>query len=214
VTRRAPGLAAVLVLGGGLVAACSSGSSTATTVRTSPPGANSTTTSRPATSSTAPAASTVPPGPGRCPTTGLSGSVTGSSGAAGTVEVTVGLKSVSAATCVLTGYPGLQLLGPGGSPYPTNVQRKGSYPFTAMEPITVTLASGQSAYFNIGYSDVPAGGETSCPTSTSLAVTPPDATDHLLVVAALAPCGGGTMVVSPVFVAGSPGSQSTAPASG
>jgi Protein of unknown function (DUF4232) len=213
VTRRAPGLAA-LVLGGGLLAACSSGSSTATTVRTTRPDAGSTTTSRAATSTTASGSSTVPSGPSLCPTTGLSGSVAGSSGAAGTVEVTVGLKSISATTCVLTGYPGLQLLGPGGSPLPTNVQRKGTYPFTAMAPTTVTLASGQSAYFNIGYSDVPVGAETTCPTSTSLEVTPPDATNHLLVVASLTPCGGGTMVVSPVFAAGSAGSQSTAPPSG
>jgi hypothetical protein len=207
-------LAAVLVLGGVLAAACSSGSSTGTTVRTTRPAASSTTTSGRSTSSTTPASSTAPSGPVGCPTTDLSGAVTGTSGAAGTVEVTVGLKSTSAATCVLTGYPGLQLLGPGGSALPTSVQRKGNYSFTAAAPTTVTLADGQSAYFNIGYSDVPAGGETSCPTSTSLEVTPPDATDHLVVVAALAPCGGGTMVVSPVFGAGSPGSQSTAPASG
>ena len=116
--------------------------------------------------------------------------------------------------CVLAGYPGLQLLGPGGATLPTTVVRKGTYPFTAMAPATVTLADGQAAYFNIGYSDVPVGAETSCPTSTSLEVTPPDATDHLTVAAALAPCGGGTLVVSPVFAAGGTNSQSTAPPSG
>ena len=78
----------------------------------------------------------------------------------------------------------------------------------------MTLDAGQSAFFNIGYSDVPVGGETSCPTSTALEVTPPDATDHLVVSAALGPCGHGTMVVSPVFAANSPASQTTAPPTG
>ncbi len=153
-------------------------------------------------------------GPGRCPTGSLSGAVTGSSGAAGTVETTVALRSMSASTCVLGGYPGLQLLGPGGADLPTNVQRQGSYPFTAMAPATVTLVAGQSAYFNIGYSDVPVAGETSCPQSAALEITPPGATDHLQVAAVLAPCSGGTLVVSPVFAAGGPDSQSTAPPSG
>ncbi len=117
--------------------------------------------------------------------------------------MTVGLKSTSPSPCFLEGYPGLQLLSSGGSPLPTNVVRKGSYPFTAMPPTRVTLATGQSADFNLGYSDVPSGSETSCPAAASLEVTPPDATDHLVVAASLSPCGGGTIVVSPVFAAGS-----------
>ncbi len=124
------------------------------------------------------------------------------------------LRTSSAATCVLTGYPGLQLLGSGGANLPTMVVRKGNYPFTSMAPTTVTLATGQAAYFNIGYSDVPVGGEPACPMSTSFEVTPPDATDHVVVAGDLAPCSGGTLVVSPVFAAGSPASQSTAPPSG
>jgi hypothetical protein len=103
------------------------------------------------------------------------------------------------------------MLGQGGAAQPTTVVRKGNYSFTSMAPTTVTLASGQSAYFNIGYSDVPVGNETSCPTSASLEVTPPNATDHLVVIATLSPCGGGTLVVSPVFLATGSNSQSTAP---
>ena len=125
----------------------------------------------------------------------------GRSGGAGTIEFTVALQSTSATPCVLTGYPGLQMLGPTGTGLPTQVVRKGGYSFTSMAPVTVTLTDGQSAYFNIGYSDVPVGAETSCPSSTSLEVTPPDATDHLVVPAVLSPCGGGTLVVSPVFAA-------------
>jgi hypothetical protein len=128
-----------------------------------------------------------------------------SSGAAGTIELTIALRSSSATSCILGGYPGLQLLAANGSALPTTVERKGTYSFTSMAPTTVTLTSGQSADFNIGYSDVPVGNESSCPTASSMEVTPPNATDHLVVAAMLAPCGGGTVVVSLVFAAGSGG---------
>lgn len=143
----------------------------------------------------------------------MTGSVTGSSGAAGTIETTVALKSTATTPCTLGGYPGLQMLSSTGSALATTVVRKGSYSFTAMAPATVTVSPGQAVYFNIGYSDVPSGSETSCPTSASLEVTPPNATDHLTITAALAPCGGGTMVVSPVFTSTGADSQTTAPPS-
>ncbi len=94
--------------------------------------------------------------------------------------------------CVLGGYPGLQLLSSSGAALPTKVIRGGHYTFTSMAPTTVTLTTGQSVYFNLGYSDVPVGNETSCPTSSSLEVTPPNSYTHLVVAASLAPCGGGT----------------------
>ena len=58
------------------------------------------------------------------------------------------------------------------------------------------------------------GNETSCPSSGSLEVTPPNAFDHLVLTATLSPCGGGTLVVSPVFSATGPGAQTTAPPGG
>jgi hypothetical protein len=105
------------------------------------------------------------------------------------------------------------MLTASGSVLPTQVVRGGGYSFTAVTPTTVVLAPGQSALFNIGYSDVPVGNETSCPTSASVEVTPPDATDHLVLNAALAPCGGGTLTVSPVFPSTGADSQTTAPPS-
>jgi hypothetical protein len=201
--------AAAVMLGGALLSACSSSSSSSTTA---PATGKSTTTVKP-TSTTAVATSTTA-GSSRCATTALSGSVVGSSGAAGTVETTVALKSTAPTPCVLDGYPGMQLLSSSGASLPTNVVRKGSYSFTAMSPTTVILAPGQSAYFNIGYSDVPVGSETTCPTSASVQVTPPNAYDQLVVTAAMSPCGGGTMVVSPVFAATPTNTQTTAPASG
>jgi hypothetical protein len=140
--------------------------------------------------------------------------VSGSSGAAGTREVTVALTSTSAVPCVLSGYPGLLLQTASGSALPTAVVRQGTYSFTAMAPTTVTLTHGEAAYFNIGYSDVPVGIETSCPTSASVQVTPPNAFDHLVMTAALAPCGGGSLVVSPVFLSTGSNSLTTAPPAG
>ncbi|HUY65710.1 MAG TPA: DUF4232 domain-containing protein [Acidimicrobiales bacterium] len=197
------GALVALSLTGVLAGACSSSSSSSSSSGRPPvPSRSSSTTSSSTTSVTPPPpTSSVPSGPARCAIPALSGSVAGRSGGAGTIEITVALQSTSATSCVLTGYPGLQLLGPADTSLPTQVVRKGSYSFTSMAPTTVTLSNGQSAYFNIGYSDVPVGNEQSCPSSTSLEVTPPDATDHLVVPAVLSPCGGGTLVVSPVFAA-------------
>jgi Domain of unknown function (DUF4232) len=157
------------------------------------------------------AATTTRPSSSPCPAADLAGSIAGSTGAAGTIEVTVELRNTAGGQCILGGYPGLQLLGPGGTALPTTVVRKGAYGFTAMPPADVPLSTGQSAEFNIGYSDVPVGTESSCPTSTALEVTPPNASDHLTIAASLAPCGRGTLVVSPVFAASRSTTESTAP---
>jgi hypothetical protein len=205
--RRGLGVAAVVVVGV-VAAACSSSPSTPTTSSTS----SSSTSTVPTPASTSPtvATTTTTAGTARCATSALTASVVGSSGAAGTIETTLGLKSTATAPCVLGGYPGLQLLSSSGGALPTKVIRGGHYTFTSMAPTTVTLTTGQSVYFNIGYSDVPVDNETSCPTSSSLEVTPPNSYTHLVVTASLAPCGGGTVVVSPVFAAGT-NTQTTAP---
>jgi hypothetical protein len=205
----------VMLCGGVLLGACSSDTSSPATTGSPPSTAGSTTTSGSPSSSTSEGSSTTTTGggPSRCATTALTASVVGSSGAAGTIETTVALKSTGTAACILGGYPGLQMLAASGAALPTVVVRKGSYGFTAMAPTTVTLATGQSAYFNVGYSDVPVGSETSCPTSATVQVTPPNAFDHLVMTASLAPCGGGTLVVSPVFLSTGANSQTTAPPS-
>ena len=212
-------LAASVLTAGALLGACSSNSPSTTPGGSSSSGGSSSTTARTSPGSTpgttSPGSTTsVATGPVRCATTALTAAVAGSSGAAGTIETTVALTSTSAAPCVLGGYPGLQLQTASGSPLPTTVVRKGSYSFTAMAPTTVTVTPGGSAYFNIGYSDVPVGTETTCPTSASVQVTPPNAFDHLVMTAALAPCGGGTLVVSPVFLSVGSNSQTTAPPAG
>jgi hypothetical protein len=205
-------LVAGMALAAVVLSACSSGSSSSGTTTPTTSGASSTTRATP-TSTTHPATSTTSAGPPTCPTTGLAASISGSSGAAGTIETTVALKSTSPSPCVLSGYPGMQLLDAASNSLPTNVVRKGNYNFTAMAPTTVTLTTGQTAYFNLGYTDVPTGSETTCPTSASVEITPPNDTTHLVVTANFAPCAAGTMVVSPVFAAGT-NTQTTAPAIG
>ena len=103
------------------------------------------------------------------------------------------------------------LLDEAGGGLPTTVVRKGTYGFTAIAPTTVTVVPGGAAYFNVGYSDVPVGGQTTCPTSAAVEVTPPNQFDHLAVKATMAPCGGGTLVVSPVFLSVGSNTQTTAP---
>ena len=115
------------------------------------------------------------------------------------MELVVDLTSKATVPCTLEGYPGLQMRDASGSALPTNVVRKGTYPFTSTNPTLVTLAPGGSARFNVGYSDVPVANESSCPASASMDVTAPNAYHSVSLAATIAPCDHGTVVVSPVF---------------
>jgi len=177
------------------------------------PGTTTGTTSSGATSSSAGAGTTTTgASPGlACAASALAMSVAGSEGAAGTLEVTYALRNSSSSSCPMDGFPGAQLLSSSGAELPTRVVRGGSYPFTNLAPSPVVLAPGQTAYFNMGYSDVPTGNETTCPTAAQIEVTPPDAVDHDVVAGQLNVCDNGTLTVSPVFAAGSAGTKTTAP---
>lgn len=120
------------------------------------------------------------------------------------------MRNVGPSSCVLEGYPGVQLVDASGIALPTDVARGGGYPFTDFAVSPVVLAAGQSAFVNLGYSDVPAG-TTPCERGASLWLSPPGDVGHLLIDASLAACGGGKVVVSPVFAATSAQSETTAP---
>jgi Domain of unknown function (DUF4232) len=137
--------------------------------------------------------------------------VTGTAGAAGTIEVTFALTNTSPSQCVLWGYPGALMLSSTGSALETTVVRGGDLSFLDIEKTTVTVRSEGSAYFNLGYTDVPTGGETSCSKAASLEVTPPNDTEQLVVAVALDACDAGKLSVSPVFGSGSPATSTTAP---
>ncbi len=123
-------------------------------------------------------------------------------GAAGQIELTIGLTNVSPTACTLYGYPGLQLLDGNGAPLPTSVVRGGTTfgPTAANQPpAQVTLAPQATAAFTLHYEDVPVGTETTCPVSAEVEVTPPGNVGHTAIALAIAPCGGGTVHVSPVY---------------
>ncbi len=188
------------------MAACSNGTSpTTTSGGTTSTGSSS---SAPVSSTTS---SSVPAGMA-CAAGHLTMSVVGSQGAAGTFELTFALRNSSTSACPMDGYPSAQLLDASGTELPTHVVSGGNYQFTNFSPAPVQLAPGATAYFNLAYSDVPTGGETTCPTAAQIEVTPPHAVDHDVVTEQVVACAAGTLTVSPVFSAGSPASQTTAPA--
>ncbi|MDA8071031.1 MAG: DUF4232 domain-containing protein [Actinomycetota bacterium] len=127
------------------------------------------------------------------------------------LETTIALRNTGTVTCTLDGYPGLLLLGPGGAQLTTDAHDGGSLAFESVAPSSVSLAPGGAAFFNIGYSEVPSGGESTCPAATGLQVTPPGATSHLVVTVHIAPCGGGQLHESAVFGPGSAGAQTAVP---
>jgi hypothetical protein len=87
----------------------------------------------------------------------------------------------------------------------------GSYAFTDFSPTKVTLEPGSTAYFNVGYSDVPAGSESTCPSPARLEVTPPNDFSQLAIAFEGSVCNDGTLAVSPVFGPESPETRITAP---
>ncbi|HXQ60756.1 MAG TPA: DUF4232 domain-containing protein [Acidimicrobiales bacterium] len=178
----------------------------------SPPTGATTTTggTAPATTTTAPGATTTT-APSGCPGSAFALTVVGSQGAAGTFEYSFGLRNTTSGPCALTGYPDIQLLGAGGTKLTTHTVDGGGQSFTAFAPGPVNLTPGATGYFNMGFSDVPTGSETSCPTATALQATPPGTSTPLQVSGQFTVCDGGTVHVSPVFGPGSPETQTTAP---
>jgi Protein of unknown function (DUF4232) len=181
---------ALLPLGGLAIAACTSSASTTSTTTSS--------TTSPATSTSTGAVTTCLPAQLKItPQTG--------NGAAGTIQQTILLQNTSATACTLGGYPGMQMLAANGSSLPTNVVRGGAtfgvnnVPANA-PPSTQRLNPQDVAAFILSYSDVPAGTETSCPMSSQVEITPPNDTGFAVVNLQIAPCSGGTIHVSPVYI--------------
>ena len=108
----------------------------------------------------------------------------GSNGAAGTIRNAWVFTNLSKQTCRLVGYPGMQLYGKAGRPFPTIVKRT-----LPPGPATVTLSPGGSGTFFSSYSDVPSG-NAPCTMSRVAAITPPNATVSLFIPAQLVPCRG------------------------
>ena len=202
-TRRAGAAALVALCTGVLFAACSSGSgsgSRSTTTSTTKAKVI-TTTSAATTSPTAPVTTTTAVAQAStCQPRQLTMTPGQSNGAAGTIGLEITMVNTGS-TCTMQGYPGMLLLSSSGTALPTNVIRGGSFDSASANApaVLVTLHTGQNASFSLTYEDVPVGNETTCPTSTSAEITPPNAVPHNVIALAIAPCGGGTIHVSPVY---------------
>ncbi|MHB8320258.1 MAG: DUF4232 domain-containing protein [Acidimicrobiales bacterium] len=188
------------------LAACSSGASTAKSSASTTSVRSQSTVSTPhRPTSTTSAPTTTKPRVINCQPGQLKIAVlaSGSSAGAGQVELTVQMTNVTTTTCSLFGYPGMQLLDSSGHPLPTNVVRGGvtfvTNPAANKAPARFALAPNAAASFALRYEDVPVGNETTCPTSASSRITPPNDYTYSVIALKVTACGGGTIHVSPVF---------------
>ena len=131
----------------------------------------------------------------RCHTAGLTLSLAASDAGAGQRWDTYRLTNWTGVSCLFYGYPGAQLLDADNNPLPTNVVRGGGQT-NDPGPATVVVPAGGSAKFVAHWSPIPVGNETTCPTASTLLVTPPDEWDALSIATPMNPCGGGTINVS------------------
>lgn len=157
--------------------------------------------------SQAPQATTAPASTAGMPCRGqaLAGRLASSDGAAGHIHLVVALRNIGGVECTLDGFPTVGLVAEDGSALPVRATHDGDLAFPARKPSTVVLAPGEVASFDLGFSHVPAGGQTSCPAAQSLAVTTPGDSHPVPVQVGADPCDGGHLAVSPL-VAGDQGS--------
>jgi hypothetical protein len=139
------------------------------------------------------------PVPGdRCHTSGLALSVQGVDAGAGNLVGTFNFTNQLDVSCTFFGFPGAQLRDAADNPLPTNVVRGGGPFVNEPPPATVVVPAHQAAQFLVHWEQVPVGGETTCPVSTSLAVIPPDEFVPVIAPIAIRACGGGRLDISAV----------------
>jgi hypothetical protein len=145
--------------------------------------------------------------PSRCHASQLIVRIGHERAAAGHIGVEVRFENVSARTCTLYGYPGLQMLGAADRPLPTEVHRGRAYTVPDVAQRLVTLHLRHSAAFDTGWDDATGYGLKQCPASTRVLITPPNAYQSISVPWRIRPYGGGStqhlrcgeITVSPVF---------------
>jgi hypothetical protein len=128
--------------------------------------------------------------------------------ALGHVGRVVSFENISAATCTLHGYPGLQMLNAAGHPIRTHVLRGIAYTVPYVPDLVVTLAPSAEASFDVGYNDSTDYELEQCPVSARVEITPPTAVTPITVAWHIQPYGGtfahlrcGQITVSPVYAA-------------
>jgi Domain of unknown function (DUF4232) len=140
-------------------------------------------------------------GPSRCHTGQLQVAYATSQGAAGHIFLTFRMTNTGTTTCWLYGFVGMQMLDAAGQAMPTRVLRNGGAFAGQPGPTRFDLPAGRAATFDVAYSDVPVGSETTCPPAARLIVTPPDEFDHVTIAVSgfrLAPCNSGELDVTPM----------------
>ena len=129
-----------------------------------------------------------------------------SEGAAGTIFDTLQLTNIGDVPCTLDGFVTVQMLDAANNPLPTVTVPGGGMLSGRPDPSAFTLPSGASSQWVQAWSDVPHGGETTCPMAATVEVTPPDTTTPIVVagLSGIAPCNSGTIDVSPLRAPGVP----------
>ncbi len=120
---------------------------------------------------------------------------------AGHVTQTVSFFNTSSSACTLYGYPGMLMFDAAGEPLTTHVSRS-----PTMAERTVTLDPGAQASFLAHWADQTGYGTETCPTSSTVEITPPNAFHGGYVHWMITPYGGsvqnlrcGEISVTPVY---------------
>jgi hypothetical protein len=130
----------------------------------------------------------------RCRSAQLRGRMLDSTGAAGTVLVSITLRNVGAA-CWLQGYAGLRLANAHGL-LPTRVVH-GGLAVLNQRPNRVVLGHGRFATLLVAYNHLTVG--HACPQSTRLLVRPPRQPGWVTVAVAADACNHGRLEESPLL---------------
>jgi membrane-bound inhibitor of C-type lysozyme len=122
----------------------------------------------------------------------------------------IGVQNIGAATCSLTGYPGIVLQDRQGRNLTTvrSEQSPGSYFTQGQAPAPVTLAPQARAAFELAWSVIPneGAGEKTCPSASRIRFTPPGDTSPVSLNMSFTPCGSRVRVspIRPLPVAARP----------
>lgn len=198
---------AAVAAAGLLGAACGSGGAgsaarTSASSHVAPPAPASTPAPGPSGSSGSSSAA----GSTRCHASDLTVAHASNGAAAGSLSERVTFTNTSGATCTLTGYPGMQMLGAQGQHLTTTVHRGAASSVPPVPERTVTLAPGGTASFIAGWADATGYAGATCPTSTQVEITAPNDYTSNTIAWQITPYGGdiphlqcGEIAVSPVY---------------
>jgi Protein of unknown function (DUF4232) len=130
-----------------------------------------------------------------CAAAGLRIQQTGQDGAAGHIHFVLALTNTTATSCTLSGYPSLEMLDRAGNPMLTRISHR-DVSFAPTAPHRVLLAPMASASFDVAYSHVPVGSETSCPAASAVLVQVATAGKGLRLAQSMDPCNRGAVATS------------------